>query len=41
MLAFVTLLVDSKSGAANINREDEIIAGALVCADGRVVMSES
>ena len=38
VLAFVNLLVDSKSGAPTINREDEIIAGALVCADGKIVM---
>jgi NAD(P) transhydrogenase subunit alpha len=38
VLAFVNLLVDSKSGAPTINREDEIIASALVCADGKVVM---
>jgi len=37
VLAFVNLLVDPKSGAANINRSDEIIAGALVCVDGAVV----
>jgi NAD(P) transhydrogenase subunit alpha len=41
VLAFVNLLLDSKSGAPNINHEDEIIAGALVCADGRVVMPET
>ena len=41
VLAFVTLLADSKSGAANVNREDEIIAGALVCADGRVVTPQT
>ena len=41
VLAFVNLLLDAKSGAANINREDEIIAGALVCADGRLVMPET
>jgi len=38
VLAFVNLLLDSKSGAPNVNRDDEIIAGALVCADGKVVM---
>jgi H+-translocating NAD(P) transhydrogenase subunit alpha len=38
VLAFVNLLVDSKSGAPNINRDDEIIAGALVCADGKVTL---
>jgi NAD(P) transhydrogenase subunit alpha len=39
VLAFVNLLIDPKSGAANINRSDEIIAGALVCIDGAVVMN--
>ena len=37
VLAFVNLLVDPKSGAATVNREDEIIAGALVCIDGGIV----
>lgn len=37
VLAFVNLLLDPKSGTPNVNREDEIIAGALVCADGRAV----
>jgi NAD(P) transhydrogenase subunit alpha len=41
VLAFVNLLLDSKSGAPNINHEDEIITGALACADGRVVMPET
>jgi NAD(P) transhydrogenase subunit alpha len=41
VLAFVNLLVDPKSGALTINREDEIIAGALVCTDGRVVVPET
>ena len=41
VLAFVNLLLDPKSGAPNVNREDEIIAGALVCTDGRVVMPET
>ena len=31
VLAFVNLLVDPKTGALNVNRADEIIAGALVC----------
>ena len=39
VLAFVNLLVDPKSGAANVNRSDEIIAGALVTIDGAVVMN--
>ena len=37
VLAFVNLLVDAKTGALNINRQDEIIAGALVAIDGAVV----
>jgi len=41
LLAFVNLLIDPKSGTLTINREDEIIAGALVCADGHVVMPET
>jgi proton-translocating NAD(P)+ transhydrogenase subunit alpha len=41
VLAFVNLLLDPKSGVPNVDREDEIIAGALVCADGRVVVPET
>ena len=41
VLAFVNLLIDPKTGALTINREDEIIAGALVCADGRIVMPDT
>ena len=37
VLAFVNLLVDPKTGALNINRTDEIVAGALVCDGGRVL----
>ncbi|PYR69711.1 MAG: NAD(P)(+) transhydrogenase (Re/Si-specific) subunit alpha, partial [Acidobacteria bacterium] len=37
VLAFVNLLVDPKTGALNINRTDEIIAGALVCFEGKVL----
>jgi H+-translocating NAD(P) transhydrogenase subunit alpha len=37
LLNFLALLVDPKSGALNLNREDEIIAGSLVCIDGTVV----
>src|SRR4051812_31216256 len=36
VLAFVNLLVDAKTGALSINRQDEIIAGALVAIDGAV-----
>ena len=37
VLTFLNLLVDAKSGELKLNREDEIIAGTLVCADGAVV----
>ena len=37
LLNFLALLVDPKSGALTLNREDEIIAGSLVCIDGTVV----
>jgi len=37
LLNFMSLLVDGKTGAVNINREDEIIAGSLVCIDGQPV----
>jgi NAD(P) transhydrogenase subunit alpha len=37
LLNFFNLLVDPKSGELKLNREDEIIAGALVCIDGQVV----
>jgi NAD(P) transhydrogenase subunit alpha len=41
VLAFVSLLLDPKSGTPNVNRGDEIISGALVCADGHVVRPET
>jgi H+-translocating NAD(P) transhydrogenase subunit alpha len=37
LLNFVNLLVDPKTGELNLNREDDIIAGALVCIDGQAV----
>jgi len=37
LLNFVTLLADPKTGERKIDREDEIIAGALVCIDGTVL----
>jgi NAD(P) transhydrogenase subunit alpha len=37
LLNFFNLLVDPKTGELKLNREDEIIAGALVCIDGQVV----
>lgn len=37
LLNFINLMVDPKTGAFNLNREDEIIAGSLVCIDGAAV----
>ncbi len=37
LLNFLNLLVDPNSGQLNLNREDEIIAGSLVCIDGAAV----
>jgi NAD(P) transhydrogenase subunit alpha len=37
LLNFLGLMLDNKSGEFRINREDEIIAGTLMCIDGEVV----
>jgi NAD(P) transhydrogenase subunit alpha len=37
LLHFVNLLVDPKTGELKLDRNDEIIAGALVCIDGAPV----
>lgn len=37
LMNFVNLMLDAKTGELNINREDEIIAGTLVCANGEVI----
>jgi H+-translocating NAD(P) transhydrogenase subunit alpha len=37
LLHFVNLLADPTTGALTLNRGDDIIAGALICADGAVV----
>jgi len=37
LLNFLNLLLDPKSGELTLNREDEIIAGAMVCTGGEVV----
>jgi NAD(P) transhydrogenase subunit alpha len=37
LLNFVNLLVDPKTGELKLDREDEVIAGALVCIDGQAV----
>lgn len=34
---FLALLVDAKTGAYNLNREDDLVAGTLVCHGGEVV----
>ena len=36
LLNFMGLMLDAKTGEFKINREDEIIAGTLVCANGEV-----
>ncbi len=37
LLNFMGLLIDPKSGEVKVNRDDEIIAGCLVCIGGEVV----
>jgi NAD(P) transhydrogenase subunit alpha len=37
LMNFLNLMLDAKTGEFNLNREDEIIAGTLVCTDGEVV----
>jgi NAD(P) transhydrogenase subunit alpha len=37
LMNFLNLMLDAKSGEFKVNREDEIIAGTLVCADGEVI----
>ncbi|HXZ97011.1 MAG TPA: Re/Si-specific NAD(P)(+) transhydrogenase subunit alpha [Burkholderiales bacterium] len=37
LLNFLSLMLDAKTGAFNINREDEIIAGTMVCTNGEVI----
>ena len=37
VLAFLGLMIDMKSGEFTINKDDEVIAGTLVCEAGRVV----
>jgi NAD(P) transhydrogenase subunit alpha len=40
LLNFFNLLVDVKTGQLNLNREDEIIAGSLVCIGGEPVKKQ-
>ncbi|SCY73357.1 NAD(P) transhydrogenase subunit alpha [Nitrosospira sp. Nl5] len=37
LMNFLNLMLDPKSGEFNLNREDEVISGTLVCAGGEVV----
>ena len=37
LLNLLGLMLDAKTGQFKIDREDEIIAGTLVCADGAVL----
>ncbi len=37
LMNFLNLMLDAKTGEFKIDREDEIIAGTLVCADGEVI----
>jgi NAD(P) transhydrogenase subunit alpha len=41
LLNLFNLLVDAKTGELKLDREDEIIAGALVCIDGAVATKEA
>ena len=37
LMNFLNLMLDANSGEFKINREDEVIGGTLVCADGEVI----
>ena len=38
LMNFLNLIVDAENGTLNIDREDEIVAGTLVCSDGSVAI---
>jgi NAD(P) transhydrogenase subunit alpha len=40
LLNFLNLLVDAKTGELKLNREDEIIAGTLLCINGEMVKKQ-
>jgi H+-translocating NAD(P) transhydrogenase subunit alpha len=40
LLNFLGLMLDAKTGEFSINREDEIIAGTLLCMNGEVLTKE-
>jgi NAD(P) transhydrogenase subunit alpha len=37
LLNFLALMLDAKTGQFNLNREDEVVAGTLLCIDGELV----
>ncbi|MDN5752936.1 MAG: Re/Si-specific NAD(P)(+) transhydrogenase subunit alpha [Nitrosospira sp.] len=37
LMNFLNLMLDANSGEFKVNREDEVISGTLVCADGEVI----
>ena len=37
LLNFINLIVDPKTGELKIDREDEIVKGSIVCADGAAI----
>jgi len=37
LLNFLALMLDAKTGAFNLNRDDEVVAGSLLCIDGELV----
>ena len=41
LLNFLSVMLDAKTGEFKINREDEVIAGTLVCSNGEIVKSET
>ncbi|HZP93583.1 MAG TPA: Re/Si-specific NAD(P)(+) transhydrogenase subunit alpha [Burkholderiales bacterium] len=40
LVNFLALMLDAKTGALNVNREDEIIAGTLACIDGQLARKQ-
>jgi len=40
LLNFLNLLLDPKTGELKLNRDDEIIAGSLVCIGGDLVKKQ-
>ena len=36
LINFLALMLDAKTGAFNLNREDEVVAGTLACIGGEL-----